>query len=196
MNIEIKQSAYTSKQLSDLYEQAENKINRKAKTRCEVINYLIEAVILFIGLELGSYIMRTYEAGSNRTAYAAVVAFITALVLFTYVLEGKYLLIKLFNKKYIIENKYDVPAFHKYKRYLKNIEQIQERLNATAYTKVTLYNNELLLTTGSVNVSRTVPYDFGTYTKRVITDNRLDFSVIDEDILSLLETVEKEDRHD
>ena len=191
MSIEIKQSAYTSKQLSDLYEQAENKINRRAETWCGIINYLIEAVVLFIGLELGSYIMRTYEEGSDRTAYTAVVAFITALVLFTYVLEGKYLLIKLFNKKYIIENRYDVSAFHKYKQYLKTIEQMQEQISTTDYVKVTLYNNELLLTTGSANVSCTFPYDFGTYTKRVITDNGLDFSVMDNDIQSMLETIEK-----
>lgn len=191
MSIEIKQSAYTSKQLSDLYEQAESKINRKAETWCGVLNYLIEIVILFIGLENGSYIMRVYEEGSDRTFYAIVVMLTTATILLAYILYGKDTLTKLFDKKYIIENKYDVPVFHKYKQYLKTIEQMQEQLNTTDYAKVTFYNNELLLTTGSVNVSRTIPYDFGTYTKRVVTEDSLDLSVMDDDIQNMLEAIEK-----
>lgn len=190
MSINIKPSSYSYKQLSDLYEQAENKINRKAESWFGIINSLIEAVILFIGLELGSYIMRTYKTGSDKTVYLVVVAFITALVLATYVLEGKYLLIKLFNKKYVIENKYDISVFHDYKQYLKRAEHIQKQLNTADYAKVTLYNNELLLTTGSENVNSTVPYDFGTYTKKIMTNDGLDFSVLDKDIQSLLETAE------
>lgn len=191
MSIEIKQSAYTSKQLSDLYDQAESKINRKAETWCGVLNYLIEIIILFIGLENGSYIMKTYEEGPDRAFYAMVVILTTIIIFIAYVLYGKDALTKLFGKKYVIENKYDVPTFHEYKQYLKTIEQIQAQLSATGYAKVTFYNNELLLTTGSVNVNRTIPYDFGTYTKRVIAEDSLNFSVMDSDIQNMLETIEK-----
>lgn len=190
MSINIKPSSYSYKQLSDLYEQAENKINRKAKSRLEIINHLIEAIVLFIGLEYGTYIVRTQEPSMERTHRVLVIAFITAIVLVIYVLCIENKLFDLFDKKYVIENKYDVSAFHEYKQYLKQAEYIQKQLNTAGYAKVTLYNNELLLTTGSENVNSTIPYDFGTYTKKIITNDSLDFSVLDKDIQSLLETTE------
>ena len=190
MSINIKPSSYNYKQLSDLYEQAENKINRKAESWFGIVSHLIEAIILFIGLEYGTYLVRTQEPSMERTHHVLAIAFITAIVLAIYVFYIENKLFDLFDKKYILENKYDVSAFHEYKQYLKQAEHIQKQLNTASYAKVTLYNNELLLTTGSANVNSTVPYDFGTYTKKIITNDGLDFSALDKDIQSLLETTE------
>ncbi len=193
MNIKIKPSSFTYKQLSEMYQHAEIKINKKANRLFNTINIILEAAILFVGLEYGSYIMRAQELSPERAYRALGIALMTVIVLLIYEFICKDKLYELFSKKYTMKNVYDTLNFHKYKHYLDLAEQIQRRVASTDYAKVTVYNNELLLTTGSVNVSSTVPYDFDSFTKRILIKDGLDFSILDENILTILSAVETEE---